>query len=123
MFWFPGAAIPSVFGLSPSSVLLYLVQMIAETCIFTVTYLLSGGSVLLAILPHLAFNTSEAVVFGFIPEPSPEQKRQIYLLNTLIMWLVALVATRWKRKKLEPVGGSPSSEAAPQPRPAPPYAK
>ncbi len=95
MFWFPGAAIPSVFDLSVGSVLLYLVQMIAETCIFTVTYLLSGGSVLLAILQHLAFNTSEAVVFGFIPEPSADSKRQIYLLNTLVMWFVALVAMRW----------------------------
>jgi len=92
MFWFPGAAIPSLFELSVSSVLLYLVQMVVETCIFTITYVLSGGSVLLAILQHLAFNTSEAVVFGFIPEPSTEYKRQIYLLNTLVMWFVALVA-------------------------------
>jgi hypothetical protein len=84
----------------------------------------SGGSVLLAILQHLAFNTSEAVVFGFIPEPTAEQKRQIYLLNTLIMWLVALVAMRWwASQKLERVGGSSSSEAAPQPRPAPPYGR
>jgi membrane protease YdiL (CAAX protease family) len=95
MFWFPGAAIPSVFALGFSSVLLYLVQMVAEASLFTVTFLLSGGSVLVAVLQHLAFNTSEAIVFGFITEPSAEQKRQIYLLNTLIMWFVALVALRW----------------------------
>jgi membrane protease YdiL (CAAX protease family) len=95
MFWFPGAAIPSVFELSFSSVLLYLVQMVAEACLFTITYLLSGGSVLLAVLQHVAFNTSEAVLFGFILEPSAEHKRQIYLLNTLVMWFVALVALGW----------------------------
>jgi membrane protease YdiL (CAAX protease family) len=95
MFWFPGAAVPSVFDLSFGSVLLYLVQMIAETCIFTVTYLLSGGSILLAILQHLAFNTSESIVFGFIPEPSAEYKRQIYVVNTLVMWVVALAGLRW----------------------------
>jgi len=95
MFWFPGAAIPSVFELSFSSVLLYLVQMVAEACLFTITYLLSGGSVLLAVLQHVAFNTSETVLFGFIPEPSAEHKRQIYLLNTLVMWFVALVALGW----------------------------
>jgi membrane protease YdiL (CAAX protease family) len=95
MFWFPGAAIPSVFALSAGSVLLYLIQMIAEACLFTIAYLLSGGSVLLAVLQHVAFNTSEAVVFGLIPEPSAEYRRQIYLLNTLVMWLVALAALRW----------------------------
>jgi hypothetical protein len=95
MFWFPGAAIPSVFELSISSALLYLVQMIAEACLFTVTYLVSGGGVLLAVLQHLAFNISEAIVFGFIPEPSAEYKRQIYLINTLVMWFLALVALYW----------------------------
>ena len=95
MFWFPGAAIPSVFPLSVGSVLIYLVQMIAEACIFTLTYLLSGGSILLAVLQHLAFNTSEAVVFGFISEPSAEYKRQIYLLNTLVMWFVTVIGLRW----------------------------
>jgi membrane protease YdiL (CAAX protease family) len=95
MFWFPGAAIPSVFELSVGSIMLYLVQMIAETCLFTITYLLSGGSVLLAVLQHLAFNTSENILFSLIPEPSPELKQQIYLLNTLVMWVVALVALRW----------------------------
>lgn len=112
MFWFPGAAIPSVFPLSIGSAGLYLVQMIAEAGLFTLAYLLSGGSVPLAILQHVAFNTSETVVFGFIPEPSAEYKRQIYVLNTAVMWVVALAGLWWwarfsrRRSPLEAAGNS-----------------
>ena len=90
MFWFPGAAIPSFLELSLFSVLLYLALVTAEAVLFTVVFNYTQGSVLIAILFHLAFNASENILFSALQEPSYSQQLQIYIGNIMLMWLVAI---------------------------------
>jgi len=91
MLWSPGASIPSFMGLSAFAVGVYLVQTISETVLMTWLFVRTNGSVLLAILAHLTFNTAEAVVYGGLPEPAIEQERAVYLVNVALLAVIALV--------------------------------
>lgn len=91
MFWFPGAAIPSFMGLSLGSVTLYLAQITAVAGLLTILFEHTRGSVLLAILLHLTFNASENVVFAGFPDVGASQKREIFILNVVLLWVVASV--------------------------------
>jgi len=91
MLWSPGAAIPSVMGLSVVSVSVFLVQIISETVLMTLVFLRTNGSLLLAVLAHLCLNTSEAVVYGGLPEPAAAHQRTVYLINVALLAVVALV--------------------------------
>lgn len=91
MFWFPGAAIPSFLDLGPAAVGLYLLQVCAESVIFTVIWIRTRGSVFVAIVHHTTFNTAETILFRALPDPSPRQDLEIYLLTIALAWLLALV--------------------------------
>ena len=54
-------------------------------------FLRTHGSLLLAVLAHLTFNTAEAVVYGGFPEPTVEQARAVYLVNVALLAAIALV--------------------------------
>jgi membrane protease YdiL (CAAX protease family) len=92
MFWFPGAAIPGFLEPSPQSVLLFTAQITAEACLLTFVWCKTGGSVLMAVLFHLTFNTAETILFWGLPEPEPAQQLQIYVLNIVFMWIAAVAA-------------------------------
>lgn len=91
MLWSPGASIPSVMGLSAFAVAVYLVQITSETVLMTWLFLRARGSLLLAVLAHLTFNTAEAVVYGGLPKPAAEHERAVYLANVALLAVIALV--------------------------------
>ncbi len=95
MIWSPGASIPSFMGLSVTSVAVYLVQITAITVLMTVLFLRTNGSVLLAVLAHLAFNTAEDVLFGGLPRLAPEHVRAVYLVNVALLTILGAFGLGW----------------------------
>lgn len=95
MLWMPGAAMPSFMALSVASVLIYLVQLTAETAVMTLVFLRTHGSILLAVLAHMTFNTAEAVVFGGLPRLPVEHVRAVYLVNVAVLALAAIACLLW----------------------------
>lgn len=89
MFWFPGAAIPSFLDPNAMSVSMYLAQIAAESCLMTFLYVVSGGSVLLAVLYHTSFNTAEVILYRMLPEPTPSQELQVYVVTIVLSWMLA----------------------------------
>jgi len=95
MFWFPGAAIPSFLDPSIVSVPLYLAQITAEACLMTFLFVVSRGSVLLAVLYHTTFNTAETILFRGLPNPTAAQQVQIYVLGIVVSWVLAAGLLTW----------------------------
>jgi hypothetical protein len=95
MLFMPGASIPGFMGLTPFSVTVCLGQFTAWSAIITLIYVRTGGSILLAVLAHLAFNTAEAVVFVGLPTFSPDRVRQVYLTNVAVLGVVGLGCLFW----------------------------
>lgn len=93
MLWSPGASIPSFMGLSAFAVAVYLAQMTSVTLLMTWLFLRTQGSVLLAVLAHLTFNTAEAVVYGGLPRLADSLQRAVYLVNVTLLAVMALGAT------------------------------
>jgi membrane protease YdiL (CAAX protease family) len=92
MLLMPGASMPSFMTLSVGSLLIYQIQITAETAFMTLVFLRTNGSVLLAVLAHLTFNTAESVVFGGLPASSVERLRAVYLVNVAVLALLGLVS-------------------------------
>jgi membrane protease YdiL (CAAX protease family) len=104
MLWFPGAAIPSFMTLSVTSVAIYLVQITAETALMTYLYIRTNGSVLLAVLAHLTFNTAESVLFGGLPPLAADQQPTVYIVNVALLAILGLVSLAWlARRRTRPV--------------------
>jgi membrane protease YdiL (CAAX protease family) len=95
MLWMPGASIPDFMGLTTFSVAVYLGQITAISAVITLIYLRTGGSVLMAVVAHLAFNTAGSVVFAGFPPFSPERIRQIYLVKVTMLGLVGFACLLW----------------------------
>jgi membrane protease YdiL (CAAX protease family) len=95
MLFMPGASIPAFMGLTPSSVAVYLGQIMAWSAIITLIYMRTRGSILLAVLAHLAFNTAQSVVFAGLPTFTPDRVRQIYLTNVAVLGVVGLGCLFW----------------------------
>ena len=85
MLFMPGAALPDFMELSARSVAIYLAQITAITAFMTFLFLRTRGSVLLAVLAHLAFNTAESVLFAGLPELPSGHVRNIYLVNVAVL--------------------------------------
>ena len=92
MLWSPGASIPSFMGLSVSSVGIYLIQVTAITALMTFLFLRTNGSVLLAVIAHLAFNSAENVLYGGLPHIGREQLRSVYVVNVALLALLGLTS-------------------------------
>ena len=88
MLLLPGASIPSFMQVTWASVLLYLVQISSVSALITLIFVRTSGSLLLAILAHMAFNTAENVVYAGLPTLSPEHARAVYLVN---VWVLAAI--------------------------------
>lgn len=95
MLWSPGASIPSFMGLSTASVVTYTIGITAETALMTLLFLHTRGSVLLAVLAHLAFNTAESVLFGGLPPMTPAMVRDVYLVNVSLLASLGVIALAW----------------------------
>ncbi len=67
-FTFPGAAIPSFFKVSAGTILLYFMNTIALSFVFTYVYIKTNGSVFYAILLHAFFNAAANIVLDFFGE-------------------------------------------------------
>lgn len=92
MFWYPGAALPSFLQLSLLNIGLFLTEITAESVLFTFLYFETKGSVLVAIIFHLSFNSSSGILFSALPKPSLRQRLDIYLIFILLMWISALLS-------------------------------
>ena len=99
MLWFPGAAIPSFMTLSVTSVAIFLVQITAETVLMTYLFLRTNGSVLLAVLAHLTFNTAESVLFGGLPPLAAELRPSVYLVNVALLAIVGVTSLAWLARR------------------------
>ena len=99
MLWMPGASIPDFMGLTPFSVAVYLGHITAISAVMTMIYLRTGGSVLMAVLAHLAFNTAGSIVFAGLPPFSLERTRQIYLVEVAVLGLVGFACLLWASRE------------------------
>jgi membrane protease YdiL (CAAX protease family) len=66
-FTFPGAAIPSFFAITPWSVFLFFAFLITESFAFTYVYIKTKGSLIFAVLLHMAFNAGPNVIQALFP--------------------------------------------------------
>lgn len=67
-FSFPGAALPSFFEVSIWTILLYCLNTIGLSFVYTYVYLQSRGSTFYAILLHAFFNIASNVAYGLFGE-------------------------------------------------------
>ena len=67
-FTFPGAALPEFFDVSVWSILLYFVNTISLSFVFTFVYLKTDGSVFYAIFLHAFFNIASSVAIDLLGE-------------------------------------------------------
>ena len=67
-FSFPGAAIPDFLPVNLWTILLFCVNTIALSMVYTYVHLRSNGSVLMAILLHAFFNAAANITFDFFGE-------------------------------------------------------
>lgn len=95
MLWSPGAAIPSFMELSAFSIVVFLVQITSETVLMTWLFLRTGGSLLMAVLAHLTFNTAETLVYGGLPDPPAGEERSAYLIHVTLLAVISL-AVLWR---------------------------
>jgi uncharacterized protein len=99
MLWMPGASIPAFMGLTTFSVAVYLCQLTAQSAVMTLIYLRTGGSILMAVLAHLAFNTAGSIVFAGLPPFPIDHIRQIYLVKVAVLGLVGLACLLWASRE------------------------
>ncbi|MCR9249868.1 MAG: CPBP family intramembrane metalloprotease [bacterium] len=90
-FTFPGAAIPSVFEVSALTIGLYVLNITAQTFIFSFIFLRTNGSLIIAILLHASFNASTNIILTAFPEVSEnvEQRLIIYGVNIILTLIIA----------------------------------
>lgn len=67
-FSFPGAAIPDFLPVSFWSILLFCVNTIALSMVYTYVHFKSNGSVFMAIILHAFFNAAANIVYDFFSE-------------------------------------------------------
>ena len=91
MLWLPGASIPSFMPVNTASILLYLVQITSISALITMIFVMTDGSVLLAIIAHMAFNTAENVVYAGLPAMSADHQRAVYLVNVFVLAAIGAV--------------------------------
>lgn len=67
-FTFPGAAIPEFLNVSIWTIMLYFINTIALSFVFTYVYFKTNGSVFYVILLHAFFNAASNISFDFFGE-------------------------------------------------------
>lgn len=91
-FTFPGAAIPSYFAVGPWSVFLFFANLVIESFAFTYVYLKTKGSLVFAVLLHMAFNASPNTIQGLFPSLrfATAPRESIYVTQILLVgaWIL-----------------------------------
>ena len=124
IFVFPGAAIPSYFGVSAWSIFLFVCSITAEAFAFTYLFLKTNGNLILAILLHMAFNASPNIAEGFFPalETAKAVRERIYITDFVLVavcMLVCFAFDRTVRAKLAATDALEAETGAPQDAPTP----
>jgi membrane protease YdiL (CAAX protease family) len=98
-FVFPGAAIPSYFSVSARSIFLFVCSIMAEALAFTYLYLKTNGSLILAILFHMAFNASPNIAEGLFPalETAGAVRERIYITDFVLVAVCMLACFAFDR--------------------------
>lgn len=100
-FSFPGAAIPGFLPVTGWTIILYFVNTIALSMVFTYVHLKTQGSVFIAILLHAFFNAASNIVFDFFPETEDFNLLLFaYILNILIAGAVGFLLIRRTQRNL-----------------------
>jgi uncharacterized protein len=86
-FVFPGAAIPSFFNVNAWSIFLFFCSLTCEAFVFTYVYLKTKGSLILAILLHMAMNARGNIAEGFFPalQKANSARGGIYITDFLLI--------------------------------------
>ncbi len=98
-FVFPGAAIPSYFSVNAWSIFLFVCSITAEAFAFTYLYLKTKGSLILAILFHMAFNASPNIAEGLFPalETAKAVRERIYITDFVLVAVCMLACFAFDR--------------------------
>ena len=91
LFFVPGAALPSSATLDLVTIGIYLISTIGTAVLFTWVYNNTAGSVLLAILFHMAFNASGNIFFSSFPAITPAVVEQISQFAIILKWVLVIV--------------------------------
>jgi len=91
-FMFPGAAIPSFFRVDAWSIFLFFCSIMAESFIFSYAYLKTKGSLVIAILLHMAFNAGPNITEEFFPalQGASAPRARIYITQIVLVAIWAL---------------------------------
>jgi membrane protease YdiL (CAAX protease family) len=105
-FTFPGAAIPSFSPVGPSSISLFFLRLLAESFIFSYLFIRTGGSLVLAIALHTAFNASPNIVEKLFPalESNTAMRESAHVWQIVTIAMVAAGCFLFDRSvRTEPV--------------------
>jgi hypothetical protein len=70
-------------------------QITAEACLMTFLFVVTRGSVLLAVLYHTSFNPAETIIFRMLPDPTEAQQLRVYLIGIVLSWILAAALLGW----------------------------
>jgi uncharacterized protein len=115
MLLFPGASLPEYLPLTAVNVLAYLAQLAAVTCIMTFLLRRTGGSVLMAVLFHLSFNTARTIVLAGMPDATNDQLRQVFAANTVVLWIIAVITLGLADRRRPARSRATATDAVPAP--------
>jgi membrane protease YdiL (CAAX protease family) len=119
LFIFPGAAIPSFLPVTGWTIALYFFQILGESLIFTYVFFKTGGSVLLAILLHMAFNSGSNIAEGFFPASAHADAARLSIYLTSIGLTLAWAIATWALDRGVWTGmGPPARAIKPEQQPA-----
>jgi membrane protease YdiL (CAAX protease family) len=94
-FTFPGAAIPSFLPVNAWTILLYFVNTVALSSVFTYLHFTGRGSVFLAILLHCSFNAAASITFDFYGSSVSESLQlATYIANIVVAGSVGFYLLR-----------------------------
>jgi membrane protease YdiL (CAAX protease family) len=98
-FVFPGAAIPSFFSVSAWSIFLFVCSITAEAFALTYLFLKTNGSLILAILFHMAFTASPNIAEGLFPplETAKAVRERIYITDFVLVAVCMLACFAFDR--------------------------
>lgn len=94
-FTFPDAALPDFFEVSIYTILLYFVNTIALSLVFSYVFIKTKGSVFYAILLHTFFNAASNVAYDFLGKSDNTTLLMLaYIINILLALLIGYLCIR-----------------------------
>lgn len=107
LFWIPGAALGPWESVSIASVSTYLVSTVGTAILFTWLFNNTRGSILIAIVLHMATNASGRILFAMFPDLTEDALSSIIVLAIILKWavVVALIVIFGSRRLSPPIPG------------------